>query len=147
MRSPKKWLALGLTVAVLAGVSALLLLPGMRLILGGLYRGEQFYQYKPTSYWSKRLRDNPNILHSPMGGPTAVRVRPATYLDDAKAWTGIGKPKYTPADPWLREGDPEALPVLQDLLRDPDPDVRGYAAECLGVPTQYTKRPLRPGSE
>jgi HEAT repeat protein len=22
--------------------------------------------------------------------------------------------------------------VLQDLLRDPDPDVRGYAAECLG---------------
>jgi hypothetical protein len=120
-------------LAVVLAVSAWVLLsPDARLIVVGLYRGEKFYQGKPTGYWSKRLQDHPNTLHSSAGAGSEFAARPATLLDSVKALTGIGKPAFTPADPWLTEGDPEALPVLQDLLHDPNPDVRGYAAEALG---------------
>jgi hypothetical protein len=132
MRNVRNRIVLALALALLASVVAALLRPGTRMILGGLYRGEGFYQGWPTSYWSKRLRDNPNILRSRAGGPADIPLRPATWFDNAKVRFGVGTPAWTPADPWLQEDDPEALPVLQDLLRDPDPDVRGYAAEWLG---------------
>ncbi len=119
-------------LAVVAVLLGFLLLPDTRLIIVGLYRGEKFYQYKPTGYWSKRLLDHPNMLHSGAGGASMIPMRPATLLDRAKVATGIGRSTFTPADPWLTEADPEALPVLQDLLHDPNPDVRAYAAEALG---------------
>jgi hypothetical protein len=125
--------ALVRTFFFLAIVMAPLLVPGVRWRLWGTLRGESFYRGRPTSYWSREVSRCPKTSDyrcSLAGLWHAPRV-PATRVDGVKAVFGLPHTVTSPRFP-LRDDDPSAVPVLIDLLKDPDPGVRMYAAESLG---------------
>src|SRR5262249_27785148 len=136
----------------LQGVDAVKLLPrsrrGRTALAGGLvaalafavwcdwYRPwEAHYLGRPTSWWDREAREWLNSAAS--AGPVAlwVRRRPDTPL--WREWLGrvTGRPADTAINVDLREempllrGDPAAVPVLAELLRDPDLKCRLIAAE------------------
>jgi hypothetical protein len=118
---------LGVGVAVLATAGAALLFPPPRAVLFGLLRGEKFYAGRPTSHWSAAVT-------AYLDGPFRSDLVPATPLDWLKRLCRIGVPRYRPATAApFHDPDPAAVPVLVDLLRDPTPQVRRYAAARLGA--------------
>ncbi len=81
-------------------------------------RGEHWFRLRPTSYWRREV-----LLHSGTDWKSlSDRLAPAA--DRA----GVSKhPRWRA----LMAREPDALPVLLDLLRDGDPLVRSQA--CLGL--------------
>jgi HEAT repeat protein len=106
----KRWpIRLAIVVGVLVTL-ALLLIPRMTLL--GFIRGESFYKGRPTSYWKEEIKH----------AIDANKPRPASYLDRLIRRNEAGFPQL---------GEPGALPVLAELLSDPDVEVRWHAAGAL----------------
>jgi hypothetical protein len=122
-----------LLVVVLAGALAL---PGVRWPLWGWLRGEAFYKGRPTSYWSRQIQDYArqadfyNRHRPPSMQPEGVNV-PATPVDSLRCVCGLSYHVAPLPYPFEAKG-PAATPALTELLRDGDPYVRRYAADCLG---------------
>jgi HEAT repeats len=129
--------ALALGIATLLAI--LLALPVPRSILLGFVRGESFYKGRPTSHWRGVVKwwveyekeHRPSVfigaivVHATLPPPP-----PPSLFDRVKAVL----PGFDSIDNFLPPGwdsDPAAIPVLSDLLLDPDADVREYAALTL----------------
>jgi hypothetical protein len=132
----KRWafrLAVGIT-----GLTLISLLPLPRVMLLGCLRRESFYKGRPTSYWSgvvKRWSEYVKTLRVKGGGGVRTRQPPAppppppTVFDRLEALIGrLTQDDFDPPD-W--ESDPAAIPVLLELLSDPDAEVRKYAARTF----------------
>jgi HEAT repeat protein len=106
----RRWLG-GLVLVLVVAAAALLYSTS---VLTGLLRGEQFYRWRPTSYWSQQIRD-------------ADSGRPPSWAERAASRLGI------PAGPDLSvlSGDPAAVPVLAELVGDEDHYVRLWGAMTL----------------
>jgi hypothetical protein len=113
----RRWaIRLGIALVVLA--TAVLLLPLPRSILIGLLRGEAFYKGRPTNYWKDEIK-------------YAIDARkpwPSTVTDRLLMAGGLVH-HHGAVLPNL--GEPAALPVLAELLSDPDVEVRWHAAAVL----------------
>jgi len=70
----------------------------------GLLRHEAFFDGKPTNYWVRALKQERFLGHAPPGGD-------------------IGKT--------LREGGAAAVPVLREIVTDPDENARAEALRAL----------------
>jgi hypothetical protein len=123
----RRWQLLGLLLLVGIVVSAL---AEPNRILWGLLWGEPFYQGRPTSYWSRAVRE-----YIPEARAGRYRAeQPASWVDSLKLYTYIGQPHYRTVELFpFADVRPAAVPVLIDLLRDDDPLVRTTAARVLGV--------------
>src|SRR5262245_16011279 len=110
----RRWrLLLGLALLILVGGA--LLLPAVHWRVIGWVRGEAFYHGRPSSYWSGEIL--------------------AWWKDQAPAtaqfsWSSL-RDALTPARQWeyapfqeSERTDPAALPILVDLVKDPDYRVR-----------------------
>ena len=122
-----------LLVAVLAGALAgALLSPDLGWRAWGRLRGEAFYKGRPTSYWRGRVSAWNDLGFYPPANDLVVR-RPRWWADCPPWRSG----QLVAPDPWAGESfpddDPAAIPVLVELLRDGDAQVRADAAEA-GVP-------------
>jgi len=112
-----------LCLCLLLLLVALLLLPAVHWRLIGWVKGEAFYQGRPTSYWKwdcQQWEHVPAIL-----GPAYWRkTRSARWDNSVREWLGIST-QPTPESPPLFSADPDALPVLLELLDlDDEPSQR-----------------------
>jgi hypothetical protein len=122
---------LGISGTVLLAI--LLLCPAPRFILRGLCNGESFYQYMPSSYWSCRLRDYFDKQERGCNDYEDPSDFETKWLDPIKERTGLGTPSYLRRHcPLQRKNtDLRAMPVLIDLLPDPDARVRMWSVDEL----------------
>jgi hypothetical protein len=114
-----------LLVVVLAGALAL---PDVRWWLWGHLRGESFYRSRPTSYWRGQVLAWNDLGFYPPAVSLVVR-RPRWWAD-CLPWRS-GRPAPLVEGEPFPGNDPAAIPVLMELLRDEDPEVRVDAAEAL----------------
>jgi hypothetical protein len=136
--SRRRLLGAGVLLGVLLGALAL---PAVRWQLWGRLRGEAFYRGRPTSYWTGRLRTEScevrQYADPRARGGMAVRVvtRPGPYrppvIGRLCRLLGVGPP----AEEVLFDGGEAGrlVPVLIELLKDPDPSVVRVAALSLGA--------------
>jgi hypothetical protein len=112
----RRWLRFGLGLLTIAVILAVCLHPAIYWPALGWWRGEAFYQERPTSFWAEQLKefDTPTGLRSLLLGTT---IRP--YLTTE------------PPVEQLRSGQPNAVAVLVELLQHPDPAVRYQALTSL----------------
>lgn len=109
MLKPKRLACLALLLVGLAGVC---LHPAVRWRVVGWYRGEAFYQGRPTSYWAEQFANWPDSWgHRWLPGVIADWLEPD------------GQPSY-PGHAFYPEGchvvPAEAIPVLVELLGEED---------------------------
>ncbi len=103
----------------LAGLALLALLgPYAYWGVVGLKNGECFYEGMPVSYWRAAVRTHADWRWHP---PAWSRHCPRAVLQFLRLGT----------EPAVLGGDPAALPVLLELLRDNDREVAAHA--CLGL--------------
>ncbi len=152
----KIWmLAFCLLVIVLCGLES-------QRILTGWLRGEAFYRGRPTSYWRERLERWYLILEFRHQGEAGEIYYGRHQLSDAwqgeLLWIsknqGIDTPRIccnwvqqpTKRDNWFKwilaslslgpppflDGDPNALPVLEELAQDGSPGVQFLKWRILG---------------
>jgi hypothetical protein len=105
-------------------------------VVWGWLRGEAFYQGRPTSYWRGDY-DNwtPWFNCAARPGPDgrlwlvheSAWMRKFSYFS-LDRW--LGRPRSTEIPPLL-QGDPQAMPVLRELLHDPLLEVQAFAQEGL----------------
>jgi HEAT repeats len=119
-----------------AAVLTVLALPAVRWPLLGWWRGEAFFKYRPTSYWSAAFaawatdRDRVVAQSSAWGRRYYRTHDPLTGL---KGLFGLGG-AYDPfVDSEIPSFGPAGIPVLIALLSDADPRVRDSAAVLLGA--------------
>jgi len=93
------WVTLGMAVAVVA------VMVEPTHVLRGWLRGERFFAGRPSSYWSKVIRDR----------------HPVGRFEDAVGWVLGEEPK------------PAAVPMLIELLEDKDDQVRFTACHVLAL--------------
>ena len=117
--------AIVLLGVVLAGS---LLSPDVRWWVCGRLRGEAFYRGKPTSYWRGRVLAWNDLGFYPPANDLIVRRPP--WWADCLPWRSGRAASLAEEEPFP-ENDPAAVPVLVELLRDRDADVRADAAEAL----------------
>jgi hypothetical protein len=125
-------------VAILVlGVMLLVLIvsPGSQPTLRGYFSGEARYGGRPTSYWSWRINNIPaKDIHFEEGCMgRAYSVVPATFVDTLKLKLGMGRPSFVEVQLPLSNGDPDTIPVLIELLKDPNLIIRQHAAHTLGL--------------
>jgi hypothetical protein len=111
------------------------LLVGLPLLLWGGYavlallRQEHFYHGMPSSYWRQKIRRwrGPRTFppDKPLPIPTLRRAADFFGLDVE----GIPGSNPNPAD---FRSNPAAVPVLTDLIWDPDPGIQDQAFMILG---------------
>jgi len=114
----------------LAGVVILATLAVYQSALIGWWRGEAKYKGRYTNSWRAELRGYDRIGIGDYGVDWIFVRRPSrleVWL--AKVMRG-NAPKVHPPAP-LQDGDPEAIPVLVELLKSPEPIVRIMAASGL----------------
>lgn len=134
----KRWLIIGLTLAVLAGVLAVCLTPSGRMMAMAVLRREKFVRGRPADFWVERLRAQDRSLFTKKGAEDHEAF-------DALAECGTSAvPALLRAlrdeDPRLRQRAALALshvgrPAVPDLIRaldDGTPSVRAGAAKALG---------------
>lgn len=109
---------------LLTAAAVLLAMPSCRYGVLGLVRGESFYQGRPTSYWRGVVKDwtVPRPC-SPQGPP------PTTLLHKVRAFLVEPFAEKVVIPPG--EDQPDALPVLIELLSDEDAAVRSYAVTTI----------------
>jgi HEAT repeat protein len=96
-----------ITLVIVAAVAALVFaFPAIVYMPLGLLRGEAFFDGKPTNYWARWLKQERFLGHAPPAG------------DAGKT---------------LREGGEAAVPVLRDMAKDPDDDLRSEALLALSM--------------
>jgi hypothetical protein len=130
----RRWLlrAVLLLSVVLVGALAV---PVVHWRLWGWLRGESFYRGRPTSYWSREAADwcmdhdwgcipglRRHTLPDVLGYDRTDRLERCLHIP----------PRQGEAAEVLWAGDEAAVPVLIELLKDEDSDVRGEAARALG---------------
>jgi hypothetical protein len=93
--------------------------PWMYVAIKGWARGEHFYHGLPSSHWSEAIKQAWSGS-PPNGLPWSWR-----WLDSPQAYLG-------PRGDGGAMADPAAVPVILDLLGDPDDFVQGMAATGLG---------------
>ncbi len=92
-----------------------------------LYRPwEAHYRGRPSSWWSERLAETPFGLIP--ARPTRTPVE--EWVNRALAPLGV-RTGGNSSGLELGDGGAEAVPVLAELLRDPNPQVREWAASFL----------------
>jgi hypothetical protein len=106
---------LGLSLLAVAAMVSLCH-PGVYWPVTGWLKGEPFYQNRPTRYWKQAVQD---YVHLEFG----VRLRPLTLGEKVLSTLGVRLPSGWDRPPVL-DGDPAALPVLIDLLKDENPSIR-----------------------
>jgi HEAT repeat protein len=114
----RRRLMLGLAVLALLGFLAVMLEP--TCVLWGLLTGEGFYRGRPTSYWRReiiRAEEVRGLQLSPPPKPILPNLFPSKKPSEVKELAL-----------WA---DPEAVPVLTDMLRDRVDYVRWKAAFAL----------------
>lgn len=120
---------LGLCLLLAWCLGLMLAIPACRWRLIGLLRWESFYDGRPTSYWRAQIQ----ALHrDPSREVRVYRALRSSILGKPMRLLGIGEP--VPIPPLYRtpvERDPEAVPVLAELLGDADATVRLYAVGNL----------------
>jgi hypothetical protein len=131
----RRWqLWLGLTILLLAG--GFFLLPAVRWSVIGWASGEAFYQGRPTSYWSQEAQ-NLNSLVVTVGGSVErhwvhnIWMRRLSWEEEVLEKLKLRTMNLESNDFPLLNPDPTALPVLIELLDDPDSQVRQIAAQGL----------------
>jgi hypothetical protein len=124
------------TAVLLAAVAlASLLIPDVRWPLRGWVRGESFFRGRPTSYWSREVKDWMASQDWGCIPPPRLHTLPEVLGYDRTDWLErrLGIPPRVGADaPCLWEGDRKAVPVLVELLKDKDTSVAAKAASGLG---------------
>jgi hypothetical protein len=128
---PRKLLWAGLAVFALLGA---LSLPAVHWRLAGWWRGEPFYRGRPVSWWAGELSTLYALFDATGVGVTIPECyRPDCLLPDLRRRMGWVVPtrQLRPADVPFAAGNPDALPVLLDLLAHPDSTVRAHAAHGL----------------
>jgi HEAT repeat protein len=115
MQKKHVFIVLGVLVLLLVAV-VVLLHPTPRYYITGVTKHESSYAGRPTSYWVDMIVANT---------PDQTNF----FLDDIYGWIGIAsdRPRWT----MLAAGDPQALPVLRELLQSKQPQVRDMAARTL----------------
>jgi hypothetical protein len=84
------------------------------------------YLGRPTSWWADRLA----VLSFDLFGPRPPRTLPEEWLNRALSSLGV-RVDESLSGREVAFGEPEAIPVLLELLRDPRPHVRRWAALSL----------------
>jgi HEAT repeat protein len=124
---------------LLASLAAGLVAVGLGLALGvhwkvyGWWRGEEFWRGRPTSFYSRRIRDalpwdgSGAFSYRPLA-PAGQRVRSYSPLVGDAFW-GRPRPPFCDTGP----PDRDARPVLLALAGDPDERVRTWAAYVIGA--------------
>jgi hypothetical protein len=128
----KPWLFFS---SIIVLVSAMLLLPSVRWQLVGRIKGESFYLGRPTSYWLEEIKKSRNPPLVVRGGPGIIcRMGPLIPPPPPpppwwEEWRDGLRKLFPPAPSFVCffDTDPAALPVLQKLAGDPDPDVSDRA--------------------
>jgi len=126
----KRWLCLLLVLLI---GTALLVFPASRWRIIGWLRGESFYQARPTSYWSGELSQWGKQWNGYQEDQDPTYARRATVWDDvAERLSGRVSLELAFGGEELQLVNPEAVPVLLELLTDSRVRVRTIAALCLG---------------
>jgi hypothetical protein len=119
-------IALGFAVLLAAGVffgSSL----GWKV--KGWLASETFYDGMPSSYWRKEARECDSFPLAPRHTYGRNMVDDSSLLQAQQLVLGM---KEWPDDHPLFRGDPDAVPVLLELLDDDDHQVKMIAAKGLG---------------
>ena len=97
--------------------------------------GEAFFEGRPTSWWRRELeRWEVREFHTLYEN----RVEVANWFAYKATWFDTTKERLLPAlerkmlmwgrtGPKLLDGDANAIPVLRELLDDPEPEIRRFA--------------------
>jgi HEAT repeat protein len=109
----------GISVAVAAVMLTLLAVPGF-YVVPGLLKQEKFFRGLPTSYWRSQLKNWDRNKDQRLAWSQSPVGRVVDGL-------GLGIPSR-----WPLYRDPAAVPLLIDLLHDPDHSVRFGAAQATG---------------
>lgn len=130
----KRHLRLWLGGLLLLGIGILVSTPLVRWRIIGLARGEAFYRGRPTSYWQHEIKTWTEFLRQcgPLRVTCGIGLHPVppppTFSEKLHGFlASTFTAEWTPAQ--LEE--PAAIPVLTELLRDSDAEVREYAVTCL----------------
>jgi len=104
-------------------------------VVWGWLRGEAFYQGRPTSFWSREIKQ-----WRPGPGTIAVS-KEGSFVSNSQSYGRkptsfeqfLSRFMTLPAGSWptLLDGDPDAELVLRELLNDRDEDARNWADEGL----------------
>jgi hypothetical protein len=122
------WFAL----IALAGVALAVYFEPTHCVRGWL-RGEAFFDGRPTSYWAEELeRWQVDYGGCEAGGCSAHYARRSVF----PPWIERILPKRESEWPALLDGDPEAMPVLEELRSHPSHHVR-YLADA-GIDRTHT---------
>ncbi len=136
----KKWLRRTLMALALLGVALAVYFEPSHCVRGWLW-GEAVFDGRPTSWWRAELQCYDSTicqvwpLTQPPPPEQMVRIfyrrEPGPLALLREWWTGnkIVRPVATPP---LLNGDPLAIPVLNELLADPSPKIRLFAQVGLG---------------
>lgn len=87
-------------------------------------RGESFWQGYPSSYWRAVILDYHKLSNS---------GHPPSFWDKVLVWVGLQPPRPFDNHPIhnLWNSDALAVPVLRELLREPDPKIQLIVHACL----------------
>ncbi len=124
----RRWTVwLGLSFPVIVGIA--FIHPGVRWPAIGWVRGEAFYKSRPTSYWHAELSHYEETCLFGWGQVYVLRREPTKF----ETWVQrIIRIKGDQNGYLLLERDPQAVPVLLELLKYPDFKSRRAAATSLG---------------
>jgi hypothetical protein len=113
----RRWLILTCCILVFIGMLALIFYPKPYYALKGRLRGEAFFDGYPTSYYRELIvqDDNRGIRGFLQKFGIRIEVDP---LEKVMLFE-------------LRRGDAKAMPVVLELLRDPEPEVQSVAIDAI----------------
>jgi len=118
-------------LALIMMVLAAMFLPHVRYGIPALVRGEHFFRGLPSSYWAARIS---HWLAQFDGGCDMPTPAPGWYITVAQyvplpTWGWWDREDYPPL---YQVYSRSAIPVLMELARNPDREVRSMALEKLG---------------
>jgi hypothetical protein len=118
----------------LVGLVGALALPAVHWRLIGWWRGEPFYRGRPTSFWRAEVEASGVMLPTDAkSGVDLEFVRTAgaaeRTIDSVCVLIGLGG--RDGLEPPVPAGDADPLPLLLELLRDPNPRTRIFACQAI----------------
>jgi hypothetical protein len=125
------WLSLLLLLLVLAVV----VFPASRWRIIGWVKGEAFYDGRPTSYWSERIKAR-HVRHDERS--KLILAKANNTYSWTRLWSDLtGRDTEDLSDPLCTQesaypfADTAAVPVMIELLGDPESQVRIYTCHAL----------------
>jgi hypothetical protein len=116
-------------------VTGLALIPGCRWRAVGWVRNESFYRALPTSYWREEIANGKLLTARTLCMPLAAERRGNLQkllpsLKSSEPYTLFDAPFQNMTAAFVLT-DPDSVPVLRELLLDPDWRVRLFAVQAL----------------